>query len=36
MISYADTSLAFDTHNHNILLDKLCHYGIRGTALAWF
>ena len=33
---FIDFQQAFDTVNHDILLSKLEHYGIRGTPLMWF
>ena len=35
-IIFLDIKKAFDTVNHEILIEKLYHYGITGTVILWF
>jgi hypothetical protein len=36
MAIFLDLTKQYDVINHNILLDKLNYYGIRGTVNSWF
>jgi len=33
---FCDIAKTFESVNHDILLEKLCYYGIQGSALLWF
>ena len=33
---FIDLQKAYDTVDHNVLLEKIQHYGIRGIAYQWF
>ncbi len=35
-IMFLDIKKAFETVNHNILIEKLKYYGIGGTVINWF